>query len=162
MKDFTYMAGCSSLEPDEFEQPSIAAKYKDAFDEYIRLRIEGYLPAHCLTYAFYRSPGDTTISHCIPHIERSAYVRQGIKARLTDMQLEQLWNRNVSIWEMLQIVRDPFARDSTRLNAIRELNVVAGITAIDPNGKTVPGLDHFYARGKDPLSQAIQSGNTTH
>ncbi|XAO36781.1 hypothetical protein WP1_142 [Pseudomonas phage WP1] len=49
--------------------------------------------------------------------------------------------------ELLQVVRDPTVKDSSRLPAIKELNVLAEITFVDEPGRTRVGrgLAGFYA-----------------
>ncbi|WP_217478297.1 hypothetical protein, partial [Staphylococcus aureus] len=58
-----------------------------------------------------------------------------------------LWNPKTALHELLQMVRDPTVKDSSRLSAIKELNVLAEITFVDESGKTRVGrgLADFYA-----------------
>ncbi|WP_053525706.1 hypothetical protein [Burkholderia cenocepacia] len=72
-----------------------------------------------------------------------------IAARIRESKPDELWHARLSAHKLLQIVMDDRHRESSRLNAIAQLNVLLGITEIADTGqqKLVDrSLADFYAR----------------
>jgi len=121
---------------------------KEQFDQYVEYKVNGY-HSHV---AFQRVFGD---EYTNPHLrieftEHNPYYRDRFKARLAEIKVDELWNTKTSLNELLAMARNPFAKDSTRLNAMKELNIMVGIVVVDENGKTKAGrsLDDFYNEQK--------------
>ncbi len=134
---------------DDFAQPDFIAVNEPFFDRYVDLRVHGYSSRTSFIKVFgldhypdpqqgYRRTSD---------IEETDWYRAAFEARLKTVTVAELWHTKSSIHELLAIVREDATRDSTRLNAIKELNVLVGITVVDENGKTKAGrtLADFYA-----------------
>ena len=55
------------------------------------------------------------------------------------------WSRKVSILRLMETINDPYAKRSDKTNAIKEINMLVGITAIDDKGRTIlPSLKDFF------------------
>jgi hypothetical protein len=80
-------------------------------------------------------------------IEMNPYYKREFKAVLEATPVGEMWNPKVAVHELLSMVRDRFAKESARMSAIKELNVIANITIVDESGKTKAGrnLADFYA-----------------
>lgn len=76
-------------------------------------------------------------------------------ARLIEqMKMATVWTPKRAMWELFQIVQDQFEKGSTRLAAIKELNVLSNITFVDAAGNTrVRTLDDFYKEQADALAE---------
>ena len=131
---------------DMFKERDFAEANKEFFDQYVEYRVRGY---HGHT-SFQRVFGDEATgsqAHIrIENIEHNPYYKERFKRRLEEIKVEELWNTKTSLNELLSMARNPFAKDSTRLNAMKELNILVGITVVDENGKTKAGrnLEDFY------------------
>jgi hypothetical protein len=126
-----------------FADLDFAELNSEAFDAYIEYRVKGQ---HAQS-AFVRVFGEDTHSHIIcEYIEHNPYYHRQFKKRLKEIKVEELWNDKMAISELLATARNPYFKDSTRLNAIKELNILIGITVVDENGKTKQGrsLSDFY------------------
>jgi ASC-1-like (ASCH) protein len=132
--------------PSEFGTIEFAADNKQHIKKYIEYRVHGYHPH----VAFRRVFGEENMcsqSHVsIELLEHNEYYKEHFERRLKEIKIEDLWNTKTSIHELLSMTRNVFAKDTTRLNAMKELNVLVGITVVDENGKTKAGrsLDDFY------------------
>lgn len=132
----------------DFEREEFAKLNQDAFDAYVELVLIGHHPTVAIKRAFGEEyGGDQYTQERINAIERNPYFAERFKKRLAKVTIPELWDAKVSIRELLQMVRSPFVKDSTRLNAVKELNVLAEITFVDEQGRTrarPKGLDDFY------------------
>jgi hypothetical protein len=145
--------------PRMFGEEKFAELNKDHFDEYIEYRVRGYHASVAFARIFDEIQPQMAQA-CTEFLEHNQYYQRQFKARLKEIQLDKLWGTKVSVHELLSMARNPFARDSTRLNAVKELNVMYGITIVDENGKTQRGkqLADFYATVTtvDPGSSDIE------
>ena len=135
------------IPPLEYASEKFAKDNLEGFDEYIGFRIAGHSPSVAFCRAF-RVPQEHNANNytiaCA--IEANPYIRRGIESALEKMDAKKVWTSSRAVWELMQLVVNQMNRESTRLAAIKELNVLAGITIIDPNGKTkIPTLQDFYA-----------------
>ena len=141
------MSDHSVVPPAMFGDREFAELNKDKFDEYTEYRVHGI---HC-TVAFRRVFGEEymdSVSHIrVELTEHNPYFREQFLRRLKAIKVEELWDAKSSLNELLGMAQNPFAKDSTRLNAMRELNIMVGIVIVDENGKTKAGrnLEDFYA-----------------
>jgi len=135
------------LMPRDFESPVFAANNMELFDQYIEFRIDGHRPHQALRMTFGEDvAGDGQLIARAFCAERNPYVVKNLKKRMMERPVSVQWNPQVSVHELLQVVRDPLAKDSARIAAIKELNVMAGIVIDTDEGKTKlrRGLDDFY------------------
>lgn len=147
--------GIDKRPPFLFADESFAIVHKDLFDQFIEYRIHGYHSSVCFKRVFGAENYDSNAHMRIENLEHNPYYKRRFAQRLEEVKTSELWNTKISINELLSSARNPFAKDSVRLNAIKELNVMCGITVVDESGKTKAGrsLEDFYAMeaGKDAL-----------
>lgn len=133
---------------DEFADPEFIDLNRPFFERYVELRVRGFGSRVSFVKIFgtdnYGSPADG-YKRC-NDIEESDFYKERFELRLKEITTGELWNTKQTMHELLSIVRDDSARDATRLNAVKELNVLCGITIVDENGKTKAGrtLADFY------------------
>jgi hypothetical protein len=132
--------------PKMFGDQKFAEMNRDIFDKYVEYRVRGY-HSHV---AFRRVFGEDymdSVSHIrIEMTEHNPYYQAKFKQRLEQIKIDELWEAKTAVHELISMARNPFAKDSTRLNAMKELNILVGITVVDENGKTKAGrsLADFY------------------
>jgi hypothetical protein len=126
---------------------SFALTNTEAFDKYIKLRVYGMHSHWAFKNVFplewvNGSEGPSRVNA----VEFNPYVISKLRDAIAAANPNELWNPRISIHEMLSLARDPFAKDSSRLGAMKELNVMLNITVVDENGKTKAGrsLADFY------------------
>lgn len=119
----------------------------ELFDKYVKLRVHGI---HSMTAFRNVFPIDWMDNSNGPsrvnNVEFNPYVISKLRDALAVINPAELWNPKISVHEMLSLARDPYAKDSSRLGAMKELNILLDITVVDENGKTKKGrsLDDFY------------------
>lgn len=113
---------------------------------YVELRIRGWSGIKSMRRIFGEEYYDSNISARVNSLEGSEFYRSEFNDQLASTPISTLWDEKLSINKLLGIVNDDLEKGSTRLNAIRELNVLVGITIIDENGKTRKGnkVGDFY------------------
>lgn len=147
--------------PYYFNDTKFAELNKELFDAYVELRVHGRHPHHSFRMVFGEDNVDQNVQKRIDHLESGEYYIAKFKERLEAIQTGDLWNDKIAVHEMLAIARDPYAKDSTRLNAMKELNILVGITVVDENGKTKLGgsLEDFYRSFTPGLDQTSSPTN---
>lgn len=138
--------GYDSVPISMFADPEFAASNKEAFDRYVEYRVRGYGAGQTMSKVFGAEPMQADTYQRSERLEANPYYLARFEQRLKEIKIEELWNTKTSLHELLSMARSPFAKDSTRLNAIKELNIMVGIIVIDENGKTKAGrsLEDFY------------------
>lgn len=134
--------------PADFASELFAMSNQLLFDEYIAMRVQGVTSFVAFRTLFGDLATDNWATARIYALEHNPYYRRNFKATLDATPIDQLWNPKIAMHELLQMVRDKFAKETARMNAIKELNVLCEITIVDENGKTKAGrgLDDFYAK----------------
>lgn len=136
------------FEVDEARTEEFAEDHPFWFDAYVELRVRGTSAQIAFKRVF---PNDVTLCPQWPRfleaVEYNQYTQRRINERLNELSASDLWNPKTSLFELIQIAKDPFAKDTARLGAIKELNVMCNIVVVDENGKTRAGktLADFYA-----------------
>ncbi|WP_456282499.1 hypothetical protein M1D55_14935 [Cupriavidus sp. JZ107] len=140
------MSTIARIPASEFGDPEFGKLNVDYFLEYVTYRVHGY----SAQLAFLRVFGQENALHNghlkIQEIEHNPWVRESLKRRLHEAKNSGLWNEKIATWELLAILRDPAAKHSTRIAAVKELNILHSITIVDEKGNTGRGmsLDEFY------------------
>jgi hypothetical protein len=144
------MSTIGKIAPVLFEDDDFAIVNRKLFDQYVEYRIHGYHSSRAFGRVFGEDNQDGHTHLRIECLEHSTYYRTKFAQRLKDIKNDDLWGAKKSLNGLLSIARDPFAKDAVRLNAIKELNVMMGITVVDENGKTKAGrtLSDFYRQKK--------------
>jgi hypothetical protein len=140
------MSTYTKVPASQFGSIEFAELNKEYFAEYIQYRLHGYHPQ----VAFRRTFGDEQLQRDghlkVEEIEHNPYVRQKLAALLKAVNIAELWDEKIAVHELINLARNVFAKDNTRLGAIKELNILCGITVTDEKGNTKRGmsLDEFY------------------
>ncbi|PLP98894.1 hypothetical protein [Cupriavidus pauculus] len=159
------MSTITRIPASEFGDPEFAKLNLDYFHEYVTYRVHGYAPQ----VAFIRVFGNEQAMHNghlkIHEIEHNPWVRATLAKRLHEAKNRDLWNDKIATLELLSVLRDPAAKHPSRVTAIKELNVLHGITITDEKGNTRRGmsLDEFYkAHGTPPAGVPATNPSPTH
>lgn len=134
---------------DDFATPEFIEDNKSFYDKYIALRVQGYDPRTAFLRVFgaeHMPDGAQAIDRRLEGIEATNYFNTHFNAALEATPVSQMWHPKRALNELLCVVRGPYVKDSTKLNAIKELNIMVGIVIVDENGKTKAGrsLSDFY------------------
>jgi len=131
---------------EKFEDDKFIEQHKADYDLYIDHRVRGYHASIALRRVFGEVNADQNILKRIDAIESTPYYQNGFKQRLKEIAIEDLWNTKQSLHELLCLTRNPVYKESVRLNALKELNVMCGIIVVDETGKSRKGtsLADFY------------------
>lgn len=137
-------------DPEMFDRDSMRAIYPRQFNKYIDLRVMGIRSDIAFTYCFpkYSQPHDKMVARQrIAFLEASNWFIDTFNAQLAAAKVEVMWNPNKAVNRFLSVLEDPDSKDSARIAAAKELNVLAGITTIDDAGRTRKArtLEDFYA-----------------
>lgn len=136
------------MQPYEFANETFALNNLAIFDEYIELRIKGASSAVAFRISFGEEfVQDNNVTARIYAVEKNPYFKANFETKLQSTPIDKLWNPKLSVNMLLSIAVDKFAKDTARLSAIKELNILTNIVIIDENGKTKAGrgLADFYA-----------------
>lgn len=133
--------------PTDFASEVFAFNNRQIFDEVIALRIQGASALVAYRMVLGEDYNDNLVTARVYAMEMNPYYKRQFKAQLEATPFTELWNPKVAVHELLSLVRDRWAKESARLSAMKELNVIANITIIDESGKTRAGrkLADFYA-----------------
>ena len=116
------------------------------FRKYAKARIDGFPRYVALRMIFGEQfVGQNSMSYCYA-IEANPYYQWTYANQLSKTQFEHMWSPRKATVALLQIVNDDNAKETARLSAIKELNVLHSITITDDKGNTRAnrGMDDFY------------------
>lgn len=135
----------ADYEPWMFSDEQFVKLNWPLYQRYVKYKVEGWSEVKAFGYAF-KLPFDTTTIQRITHLESTDAYREEFQRQMDAMDPNKMWNRNISVHNLVRLINDPEGRDSTKLAAIKELNVMFAITIVDENGKTRAGasLEDFY------------------
>jgi hypothetical protein len=145
----------------DFEDEKFALMNTAFFDKYIKLRLEGVGSYRAFRQTFGDDLIDGFTTSRIYALERNPYFTKHFKQRFDVMKPADMWSPKVSVFELLQIVKDDMNKATSRISAIRELNVLLGITVIDDLGKSKVSrsLEDFYKENGDAIQDAVAGGD---
>ena len=121
-------------------------------DEYVALRVRGHHPHTAFRRVFGAANAEQHAQAKIDNLESSKTFQTKFEHALKTTPISDIINDRRALVELLSMYRSPFVRDSSRLAALREAMVLAGITVVDENGKTKragASLADFYANEAD-------------
>lgn len=155
---FTYDP--SFVASDEFSEG-----WPELIDRYIECRIDGLSREESIMDALDMIKQGARLHNCKElalAAEASPRYKQTFKARLKAVKPETMWDINRAVSELLKLVLNENVRDTTRLSAIRELNVIFGITVVE-DGLTKAGMSlaDFYKLEGD-LKQRVDGAAKVH
>lgn len=135
--------------PEDFEQRRFAENNKQLFDEYIELVVRGVDHQSALRLTFGEAVAIDQFTWArIFALQRNPYYKTQFKRRLDSIEMNELWNPKLAVHNLVKLALDPGAKETARLNAMKELNLIIGITVVDENGTTKLGrnMDDFYTQ----------------
>lgn len=144
------MATSTTISAELIGNEQFAIDNSEFYDAFVARRLLGYSTWDAYCFAI---PSDydlalasESIGEFSSAMERNPYTQRRMMESLASMKPGDLWNSKVAVWELLQLVRSNLTKDQTRLGAIKELNVLHGITIVDDAGRTRAGrgLKEFY------------------
>jgi len=144
----TYEIDTRSLpRAEDFQGPEFVAEYKPQLEAYVELRVAGRTSLAALRVSFGEAFAASVHSQAyIDFIECTRFYIRGFKAALAAIKPSEAWTANLAIQRLRSIADDSDSNGNTRVNAIKELNVLTGVTVVDENGKTraTKNLNDFY------------------
>ncbi|GAB3629272.1 hypothetical protein PTE30175_05205 [Pandoraea terrae] len=137
-------------DPSVFESDAMRTLHQEQFDKFVEFRIRGISSNVAFAKAFprYSRPGDLrNAMERVTYLESTDWYIDEFEKRLAAKTAQELWPVNTAINRLLQRVEDPAEKGSTRVLAIKELNVLTGIT-VEEGGQTKAGrsLEDFYTQ----------------
>jgi hypothetical protein len=138
-----------AVPPFKFSDEQFLTSHLDLLLDYVGYRVQGMFSSDAFRRVFGKECSEGTQAHeRLINLEHTSLYRNVFRNALDTAKVGDLWNTKTSIHELLSLVRNPYAKDATRLQAAKELNVLVGITVVDENGKTKAGssLNDFYAK----------------
>lgn len=150
--------------PEDFEDRDFALSNKAMFDEFIMLVVKGAAVNVAFKMVFPRDICASAEVHLyLWAIQRNPYYKHHMPLQLKAVKADDLWSPRQAIHQLLCIVKDSTARESARIKAIQELNIIYGITVVDEAGNTKLGrsMDDFY-KGMDESALYPESKPTQH
>lgn len=135
------------LKPIYFRDEDFARRNLQFVSEYAGYRAIGVNAERAFLRTFGTDYADLYLQARIEALEHNLIYRQVFIEQFAKVKIGDMWDVKMAAWEYLQLINNPFVKDSTRLSAIKEMNVLFGITVVDDNGRTRAGkgLKEFYA-----------------
>jgi hypothetical protein len=136
------------LSPLQFRSEEFARMNVNVIGEYADLRVMGVSAERAFVRVFGTGYQDFYLYARIDALEHNNVYRKLFASKFGLAKLDEMWNLKLSIYELLSLINNPFAKENVRLAALKELNVLYNITMIDQEGNTRPGkgLAEFYAQ----------------
>ncbi|MCX4170692.1 MULTISPECIES: hypothetical protein [Paraburkholderia] len=136
--------------PIDFADQEFAKECAPCFDYFIEQLVKGIPRDIAIIDAFQMIRKNVSLFNAHElglAAECNPYVKDRLDVALAEKKASALWNTNKSINRMLKIVENPREKGQTKIAAMKELNVLVGITVVDENGQTRAGrsLEDFYA-----------------
>jgi hypothetical protein len=137
--------------PSLFADPDFAEECAPCFDYFIDQLAKGVSKDIAIIDAFMMIRKNVSLANAYElavAAECNPYVKERFDKVLAAKKPTELWSVNKSLHSLLRLVNDRRTRDSAKIQAIKELNVMAGITMVDEFGKTHGtgnSLSDFYA-----------------
>ncbi len=118
--------------------------------EYAELRANGFHSETAFCRVFGGQYNDNHLGNRIAALESNRAYLPVFEKALGAINYDKMWNPKMAAQEILAIARNPYIKSSTRLAAIKELNVLFGIIITDPAGNS-RAAGHFSEFYKDEV-----------
>lgn len=134
------------LAPYQFRNEQFAELNIALVSDYADYRVVGWNAERAFTRVFGTDYADLHLYARIEALEHNLVYRKVFAEKFAAVKMEQMYGPKLAVYELVSLVNNPFTKCSTKLAAMKELNVLYGITAIDDAGRTVKGksLNDFY------------------
>ena len=153
-QDRDRLTGDLLVTPAEIRTPTFARQYQHLVIDYARCRLEGIEAERAFQRAFGTDYQDQYLARRVEALEHSDVYRSIYGALLAERELADIFDVKKAIMQWMQIIGSSTARDTSKVAAIKELQVLYGLTVIDANGNTRAGksLADFYREQVKPLT----------
>jgi hypothetical protein len=158
--NYRWPESLTTATPDDLVKSSYALMHADYYDAYVELRLHGIHSVRAMQQCFPPQLWQRDIAEAWRNrmaVEFNPYTVQKLRDAIASTPVSKLWNPKLAIHHLLSLAQDIEAKDSSRLGAMKELNVMCNITVVDENGKTKAGrsLADFYRA----VEQEIEAQN---
>jgi hypothetical protein len=125
------------------DMANIDSPLRKAFDTYVEEVMSGQ---SCVEAALRAGIPEENIGKWVRLAETDAYVIERKAELAKQFKVEEHWNPVAAVLGLLRMANDRYEKGINRLNAMRELNVICGITIVDGDGRVRSGssLTDFY------------------
>ena len=144
--DIDLLTGGIKYPASNFREEIFIRQYRALVSDYLDLRILGVEPERAFLRCFGTDYYDQFITQRIEALEHNPAYRVEFAKRFGAQSVDQMFNLKVAVYEWLQLINSKATRDSSKVAALKELQVLYGMTVIDANGNTRAGkvLADFY------------------
>ena len=128
--------------PSVFESEDMRDLHEEQYNRFVDMRIRGIDRDTAFSRVFprYARPRDgVRAQERAMYLESTEWFQSTFDERLKKAKLSDLWNANVSMNRLLEVIKSPNEKGSTKVAAMREANILAEITFVDENGQTRAG-----------------------
>lgn len=142
----------NNISIDQYATEDFALANREAFDAFVDYLIDGVHEQ----VAFLQLFGEDQQSHVkCSLMVHNPYVKRERKRKKEEAKPEEQWSIMDAIEQLKGFVKHPYFKDSTRLAALKELNVLTGHTEVDDAGRTrkVPTLNDLYPEESEEKQQ---------
>jgi hypothetical protein len=129
-----------------FREDDFIRMYRPLVSRYLDMRVLGMERESAFLQCFGTDYYDQHLIRRIEALEGNEAFQNELGKRLDAKTPEQMFDLKKAIWNWMSIINSNSARDSSKVAAIKELQVLYGLTVIDANGNTRAGktLADFY------------------
>lgn len=151
------LTGGMKYPPKRFRDDDLIRQYRPLFSRYIDMRVAGKSAKTSFLQCFGSDYYDQHLTKRIEALEGGESFQRELEKRKKDAKFEDIFDLKRAVYGWLEIIQDPEARDSSRVAAMKELQVLYGMTIIDENGNTRAGktLADFYVEQVKPLTAGV-------
>lgn len=135
------------LIPPEYMATSEFLEWNEAFiDKYVLKRVMGIHQKRAIRDVFGAINDDNNVLLRAAFLESTDVYQRKFDAKLASISMTELWRARKAVNRLLELAESPYEKANVRLGAMKELNVIFGITEVDEKGNTKKGmsLDDFY------------------
>lgn len=143
--------------PSIFRMDSFIAKYRHLVSRYLDMRVMGAERSSAFLQCFGTDYYDQHLNNRIEALEGNEHFQIEFAKRLKDKPFDAIFDLKRAVHSWISIIASPDTRDSSRVSALKELQVLYGMTVIDENGNTKAGksLQDFYRDQQKPLTADV-------
>jgi len=130
----------------KFRNPEFIREYRPLFARYLDMRVAGKPARSAFLQCFGAGYFDQWFLGRIEALEGGEHFQAQLEKKRAEADLTKVFDLKDAVYGWLDIIHNPETRDSSRVAALKELQVLYGMTMIDANGNTRAGkvLADFY------------------
>jgi hypothetical protein len=140
--------------PSSFREDSFIRLFRPLVSRYLDMRVMGKDSTSAFMQCFGTDYYDQHLRRRIEALEGNESFQNEFKKRLSVAKFEDLFDLKSAVHRWMGLLNDPDVRDTSKVAALKELQVLYGMTVIDENGNTRAGksLADFYKEQVKPLT----------